>query len=67
MKTLKRLSKKAIEFCELSGFDKNKVNEAMKLNSFAMQKCETKAEKEYHDVDLNYPYVIFNPFNITIN
>ena len=37
MKTLERLSKKAIEFCELSGYNIKAVKEAMKSGSFAVQ------------------------------
>ena len=64
MKNLKKLSKKAAEFCELSGFDVEKVKEAMKSNSFAVQKCETKSEMEDECVDFSFPYVIWNPYNL---
>lgn len=66
MKTLTRLSKKAVEYCEFSGLDVNKVRENMKSENFAFQICETKEEMHLHDVDYNYPYVIFNPFNFDI-
>jgi len=63
MKTLKKLSKKAREWCELSGYDVEKVKELMNSNSFAIFKCETKYEMNLEGVDYNYPYVIFDPFN----
>lgn len=66
MRTLAKLSKKAAKFCELSGFDTDKVKEAMKSNSFAVQRCETKTEMEYEGVDFSFPYVIWNPYNIDI-
>lgn len=67
MKILERLSKKALEFCELSGYDVNKVREDMKSNCFALKKCETKEEMIDEGVDFNYPYVIWNPYNFSIN
>ncbi|CCZ08572.1 uncharacterized protein BN783_00518 [Odoribacter sp. CAG:788] len=66
MKKLTRLSKKAIEFCELSGYDVNKIRENMKSESFAFQICETREDMNDNGVDYNYPYVIFNPFNFDI-
>lgn len=36
MKTLKKLSKKAREWCELSGYDVEKVKELMNSESFAI-------------------------------
>lgn len=66
MKNLTILSKKAIEFCNLSGYDVEMIKENMKSDSFAFQICETKEEIENEGVDYNYPYVIFNPFNLKI-
>lgn len=66
MKKLTRLSKKAVEFCEFSGLDVNKIHENMEYESFAFQICETKEEMHLYGVDYNYPYVIFNPFNFDI-
>lgn len=67
MKTLNRLSKKAIEFCEMSGYDVKKIRENMKSDSFAFQICENKSEMDENGTDYAYPYVIFNPFNLDIN
>jgi hypothetical protein len=66
MKTLKRLSKRAAEWCELSGYDPAKVRENMKSNSFAVERLETKKEVESNGADPRYPYRIFNPFNLNI-
>jgi hypothetical protein len=66
MKNLDRLSKKAAEFCEMSGYDVDKVKEAMKSGSFAVQKCETKSEMEDEGFDFSFPYVIWNPYNLDI-
>lgn len=66
MKTLKRLSKKAVEFCELCGYDPAKVRENMKSNSFAVERLETKKEAENNGADPCYPYRIFNPFNFNL-
>lgn len=66
MKTLTRLSKKLVEYCNLSGLDVNKVRENMKSENFAFQICETKQEMNRNCVGYNYPYVIFNPFNFDI-
>lgn len=60
MKNLKRLSAKAIEFCEMSGYDIEMIREGMKSGSIALQVCETKEEMENEGVDYNYPYVIVN-------
>lgn len=67
MKNLTKLSKKAEMFCELSGYDAEKVREAMNGDSFAIQRCETKNEMDYEGVDYAYPYIIYNPFNLNIN
>lgn len=66
MKNLKKLSEKASEFCLLSGYDVNKIKEAMKSNSFAIQKCETYSEMKDEGVDFSFPYVIWNPYNFNI-
>lgn len=66
MKTLKKLSKNASDFCELSGFDPDKVKEAMKSSAFSIQRCETKMEMDDEGVDYAYPYTIFNPCNFDI-
>ena len=66
MKTLKRLSKKATEWCELMNYDVDKVKENMQSNSFAVQKLETVEEIEYEGVDRNYPYRLFNPFGFSV-
>ena len=67
MKNLEKLSKKAIEFCELSGYNVEAVKEAMKSNSFAVQVCENKTEMEENGVDFNFPYVIWNPCNLPLS
>ena len=67
MKTLSKLSKNAAIFCINSGYDVDKVKEAMKSTSFSIQRCETKGEMIYNGVDYQFPYVIFNPYNIDIN
>jgi predicted transcriptional regulator len=67
MKTLQRLSKKAVKFCELSNYDIDKVRESMKSSQFALEVCETKSEMDENGVDYSFPYVVFNPFNIDID
>lgn len=66
MKTLKRLSKKAIEFCEMSGLDARKVKNAMQIEGISINVCETIKEMDDNGVDYNYPYIIANPFNMNI-
>jgi len=66
MKTLTRLSKKAAEFCSLSGYDTDKIRELMKYESFSILKIETKKEIDDEGVDYNYPYKIFNSFNFDL-
>lgn len=66
MKTLEKLSENAIEFCELSGYDVEKVKESMKSSAFSFNECETKEECDEEGVDYNYPYTIYNPFNFDI-
>jgi hypothetical protein len=67
MKNLTRLSKKATEFCNLSGYDIQKVKEAMKSSSFSFSRCENKTEMDNNGVDYSYPFVIYNPFNLNIS
>ena len=64
MKTLKRLSKKAVEFCEMSGYDVERVKELMNSNSFAIERLETKKEMDEEGCDYAYPYKIFDPFHL---
>ncbi len=61
MKAIKRLSKKAIEFCELSNLDVNKIKDQMKsVNPFYI--CTTISETKDHSVDFNYPYVVVDSY-----
>ena len=64
MKTLKKLSKKAREWCELSGYDVEKVKKLMNSESFAIIELETKREMNIEGVDYNYPYILFDPFHL---
>ena len=64
MRTLKRLSKKAAKFCELSGYDTDKVKSLMNSDSFAIFKFETKKEMDEIGCDYAYPYEIFDPFHL---
>ena len=66
MKKLTRLSNKAQKFCELSGYDIDKIKALMKQTGFAFEKCETKAEMDDNGVSYEFPYVIFNPYNFDI-
>lgn len=66
MKTLERLSSKAINFCELSGLDVEKIKEAMKSQSFAINKCETIEEMNNEGVDYSLPYVVWNHYGIDV-
>jgi len=66
MKTLDRLSSKAIQFCEFEGLDIEKVKKAMKCQSFAINRCENRTEMDKEGVDYSFPYVIWNPYNIDI-
>ena len=68
MQTLKRMSKKAAIFCEKSGYDINKVKKLMKdSRCFSIKKCLTNEDMDFYEVDYSYPYVIWNPYNITID
>jgi hypothetical protein len=66
MKNLSKLSKKATEFCELSGFDVDAVKSHMRYGCFNIQKCETKKEMKDAGVDFSYPYVIWNPYSLSL-
>lgn len=66
MKTLTRLSKKAVAWCELMNYDVEKIKENMKSDSFAVEKLETIEEIRDEGVDKNYPYRLFNPFNLSV-
>lgn len=67
MKTLSKLSSKAIEFCDLSGYAIDKIREAMKCDAFVLQRCETMTEMNEEGVDYSFPYIVFNPYNIDID
>ena len=66
MKTITRLSKKAIEFCEMSGYDIDKIRICITSVSFSVEKCETKQEMINNEVDFNLPYIIINPLHFDI-
>ena len=66
MKTLTRLSKKAAKWCKLMNYDVEKIKENMRSDSFAVEKLETIEEMEDEGVDGNYPYRLFNPFNLSV-
>lgn len=66
MRNLKKLTKKAVEFCELSGLSVDKVKKAMKHSSLEFKVCENIAEMNKHGVDYCYPFVIYNPYNIPL-
>lgn len=65
MKNLQRLSKKAIEWCDLMGYDVEKIKENMKSQSFAIEILDKK-EAEEEDCEINYPYRLYNPFNFNV-
>ena len=67
MRNLERLSKKATEWCNLSGYDPKKIKVNMTSSSFAVQICENKNEMDEEGVDYNYPYVLWNPYNFSVN
>lgn len=62
--TLKEIvnNKNFAEFCELSGYDIDKIV-ANLGSSFAVELLD---EEDDEDADMNYPYHIFNPFNLDI-
>ena len=57
-------NKNFAEFCELSGYDMNKIV-ANLGSSFAVELLN-EGDEEYEDADMNYPYHIFNPFGLDI-
>lgn len=59
MKALKKLSKKAEIFCDMSGYDADKVRWAMKTASFEFIRCESKEEMDHVGVDYAFPYAIW--------
>ena len=67
MKTLKRISKNAATFCKLSGISVDGLKYQINCGQLVLKKCETRAEMDYYGVDYNYPYVIWNPYNIIID
>jgi broad-specificity NMP kinase len=66
MKTVKKLSKTTKKWCELMGYDVQKIKENMKSSQFAVLICETEEEKIFNGVDRNFPFVLFNPFNFSV-
>lgn len=50
----------------MSGYDIEKVKDAMKTGSFELSRCETQKEMEEEGVDFSLPYVISNPYYIDI-
>lgn len=66
MKKLTRLSRKAVQFCELGGYDPDKVRQLMNGTSFAIKKCETSEEIQAEGVSSAYPYCIYNPYGFDI-
>jgi ribulose 1,5-bisphosphate carboxylase large subunit-like protein len=62
---ISKISKKVTEWVELSGYDIEKVKENMKSNSFAVEKLSKKEAKE-EGCDMNYPYRLFNPYNLSV-
>lgn len=63
MTILTKLSEKAKQWCVESGFDIDKVQNAMNSCQFWVVRCDTKAEMREHGVDQNYPYIIVNPYD----
>lgn len=58
-------SKNFAEFCELSGFDLEKIINNLGSN-FSVELLD-EDDEEFEDTDANYPYQIFNPLSIDIN
>lgn len=58
------ITRKVEEFCELMQIDVYTLKECMKSSQFSLLKCETKEEMDNEGVSYNYPYVIFDPFNL---
>jgi len=65
MKKIKKLSKKASEWIEYSGYDKEKIKENMKSDFFHVEKLSKKEAKE-EGCDMNYPYRLYNPYKFHI-
>lgn len=51
------------EFCEMSGLDRDVIIEKYSPSSLLVELLD---EDELEDEDANYPYRVFNPFNLTI-
>jgi hypothetical protein len=64
MKPLKRLSKKAAEFCELCGYDPKLISKLIKGDFLFILKFETKEEMDKEGVDYSYPYKIYDSWNM---
>lgn len=64
MKTLKRLSKKAAEFCEFSGYNPKLISKLIKGDFLFILKFETKEEMDKEGVDCNYPYKIYDNWDM---
>lgn len=63
MYPIKNLSKKAADYCTLSGLLPEKVQQAVNSNEVTLYRLTNKAETRLYDVDYNYPYVILDRFN----
>ena len=55
-------NKNFAEFCKLSNYDLTKIVNNLG-SSFAVELLD---EEDDEDADMNYPYHIFNPFNLDI-
>ena len=66
MKTLKRISKKAAVFCELSGINLDGLKYQINCGQLQIKRCETKEEMDLNGVDYSYPYVISNPYELSL-
>ena len=66
MKNITKISPKVAEWCNMMNYDIQKVKENMNRNSFAVQKCETREEMNNEGVEYDHPYILFNPFNISV-
>lgn len=63
MYPIKNLSKKALEYCALSGLLPEKVQQAVSCNEVTLYRLTSKEEMRLYDVDYSYPYVILDRFN----
>ena len=61
-----KITKNLKEFLELSNFDIDKVKNLLKSDSFAIYKISSKKEIKEKGYDYNYPYEIYNPFNLNL-